>query len=219
MAYKQKVLGAIPAPGSEKNYKYLYIKHMMDRVSKIFDQLPGEGDVTKIIALRDESFDYVEDDAVKAEFIINADKLAKKLKNDLKTENDGQSDNSHKIEANRIAAIRGVGWVLKYFDGAWGWSRKRGILTAGPFGDGRRRFLPLSLLPPDGRYLLVDDDYEREEGEFVHEFKLRRLLMNNIDDDKYTEARNDRGEEEELQDLQEAADANGAGSPEPKNGA
>lgn len=196
MVYKQKVLGAIAAPGSEKNYKYIYIKHLMDTVRKIYDQLPGESIATRILSLRDEAIGYIDDDTTKQEFVIRADELANTIRDQLKKDNDDIYDNSQRIESKRMAAIRCVGWVLKYFDTAWNWSRKRGILIAGPFGDGRRRFLPLSLLPLDGKYIRVRDDYKPKEGEVVFEFVLRSLLLNNIED-PYDEARNDREEEQD----------------------
>jgi len=209
MVFKQKALGAITAPGAEKNYKYIYIKHLLDRIAKVYDLLPSELSATKIVAYRDEVIGYVEDDAEKNKMIKDADALALRLESQLKDETGESLDSKQQIEAKRIAAIRAVGWVFKYFDTAWNWSRKRGILIAGPFGDGRRRFLPLSLLPLDGRYLLVLDDYTPKEGEVVFDLKLRALLLNNMGEDRYDDARSDREEEP----SEEApANVNGNGS-------
>lgn len=237
MAYKQKVLGAINASGAEKNYKFMYMKHLMDRIVKIYDQVPGETSVTKIVALRDEAIGYVDNENIKNDITNRADKLAHDLKEQFKAENGGQADNEHKIEANRIAAIRAVGWVLKYFDSAWGWSTRRGILIAGPFGDGRRRFLALGLLPEDGFYLKVSEDYIAHvvqvksddtplpagkylrlpdefdmlnEGNVVHQLRLRQLLLNNNDEeaDAYNEVR----QESDAQD-QSAVDIPATESP------
>ncbi len=224
MVYKQKVLGAINASGAEKNYKFLYIKKLMDRIDKIHDALPGESGAYKIITLRNEAISFVDKKEVKMDMIKRADALALSIEKQMKDENDGITDNTHHIEANRVAASIAVGWVLEYFDGAWGWSTRRGILIAGPFGDGRRRFLPLSLLPEDGKYLKLPDEYESKviivddttklthgkyiklpddydttnENNVIVELKLRQILLNNIDEkNQYEEI----GDEEKAKEL------------------
>jgi hypothetical protein len=200
MVYQQQVVGAITAPGAEKNYKYLYIKQLMDRITKVSDQLPNEQSATKIVAYRDEVIGYVDDDLEKNRMIKDAEDLAIKLENQLKVDNGGALDSKQQIEAKRIAAIRAIGWVLKYFDTTWGWSRKRGILMAGPFGDGRRRFLPITQLPPDGKYIRVSDDYVPKQDEILYDFRLNAILVHYKDDHTvYDDAMNDKEESEEKQ--------------------
>ncbi|WP_424356671.1 hypothetical protein [Methanocella sp. MCL-LM] len=165
-------LAVLMAGGAEKNWKPQYIFSLLLRCDKSGDRIADANDIGKITAERDLCINFIPEARVKAELRQEADDLIVELNEQVRAENMGKITDTQKINNHRIAAVRCIGKVKEYFDSCWGWARKRGVMIAGPFGDDRRRFIPLSKLPEDGKYI------NKATGKEV-DFDLNSILYNN----------------------------------------
>lgn len=146
-------LSLIEARGSEKNWKPSYIISLLMKLDKCGDKISDAADIGFISAEREQCIGFIPNKEEKERLRKLADDTIKELVETVKTENDGKLSDTNKISCHRIASQIIIGEIREWFDSCWAWSRKRGIGIAGPFGDGRRGFFPLSEIPPDGVYV------------------------------------------------------------------
>ncbi len=98
------------------------------------------------------------------------------------------------------ASVLVIGELNEAFDKEfYGWSRTLGIGVGAPIAALHRKFFPLTMLPPDGKYLRVPDNYQPKDGEEVFDFKLWEQLVYLVTDKAEKEERVE--EEAQLEDM------------------
>jgi hypothetical protein len=153
------VISMLKLDGGSQKWQGFYVNGVIMNLPKIEEKIKNLKTIDELKLERQTILNKIPEVKNRAKAEKKFDKYhEEEIENAKKFLKPGESLLSDKLrECYRNACLKLAGELTIYFNTAFGFSEFRGMLIAGPFGDGGRTEIPLWKIPDDGTYIRIED--------------------------------------------------------------